>query len=58
MHFPLPSQEGVAEFKGKVVTISNYAGPARDYVRAMIEAIGARFEGAMSKATDFVVTAR
>ncbi|ORY87405.1 hypothetical protein BCR35DRAFT_302155 [Leucosporidium creatinivorum] len=57
LHYPLPSMTGLPEFKGKVITISNYAGPARDYVRAMIEALGARFEGAMSKTTDFVVTA-
>jgi len=39
------------------MTVSNYAGPARDYVRALIEALGARFEGTMSKATSFVVSA-
>jgi hypothetical protein len=58
LHYPLPTMDGIAEFRGKVITISNYAGPARDYVRSMIECLGAKFEGAMSKSTDFVVTAR
>ncbi|GAA5826527.1 hypothetical protein JCM11251_002412 [Rhodosporidiobolus azoricus] len=57
LHYPLPSLDGVAAFKDKVITVSNYAGPARDYVRAMIEVLGARFEGTMGKGTAFVVSA-
>ncbi|KAI5479354.1 BRCT domain protein Brc1 [Pseudohyphozyma bogoriensis] len=56
VHYPLP-QSRVPEFAGKVITISNYSGPARDYVRTLIESLGATFEGAMSKTTDYVVTA-
>lgn len=58
LHYPLPSTEGLSEFQGLIMTISNYAGPARDYVRALIEALGAKFEGAMSRTTSYVVTAR
>lgn len=65
MHYPLPTLDGLPEFalardRGEevVVTISNYAGPARDYVRAMVEVLGAKFEGTMSRNTSYVVSAR
>ncbi|SCV69657.1 BQ2448_1051 [Microbotryum intermedium] len=57
LHFPLPSLEGVPELRRQLFTISNYSGAARDYVRAMIEALGGTFDGAMCKQTKFVVTA-
>ncbi|GAA6060049.1 hypothetical protein JCM10212_001046 [Sporobolomyces blumeae] len=57
LHYPLPSRDGVPGFHGKVITVSNYAGPARDYVRSLIEVLGAKFEGTMAKNTDFVVSA-
>ncbi|GAA5844402.1 hypothetical protein JCM9279_006288 [Rhodotorula babjevae] len=59
LHYPLPSTHGLPAWRNKdvVMTVSNYAGPARDYVRAMIEALGARFEGTMSKGTSYVVSA-
>jgi len=59
LHYPLPSLHGLAAWRGQdvVMTVSNYAGPARDYVRAVIEALGARFEGTMSKGTSYVVSA-
>lgn len=69
LHYPLPSQTGIPGWKrasddgqsdGKkkdiIVTVSNYAGPARDYVRALIDCTGAKFEGSMTKSTDYVVT--
>ncbi|GAA6032673.1 hypothetical protein JCM8097_004873 [Rhodosporidiobolus ruineniae] len=58
LHYPLPSLSGVPAFRDKFLTVSNYAGPARDYVRAMIEVLGGTFEGTMSKGhTSFVVSA-
>ncbi|GAA5900179.1 hypothetical protein JCM8208_002041 [Rhodotorula glutinis] len=59
LHYPLPSMHGLSAWRGHdvVMTVSNYAGPARDYVRALIEALGARFEGTMSKGTSYVVSA-
>ncbi|GAA5854065.1 hypothetical protein JCM8547_008212 [Rhodosporidiobolus lusitaniae] len=57
LHYPLPSLDGVPEMRSKVITVSNYAGPARDYVRAMIEVLGAKFEGTMGRQTDYVVSA-
>ncbi|GAA5971064.1 hypothetical protein JCM11641_004129 [Rhodosporidiobolus odoratus] len=57
LHYPLPSLDGVPAFRGKTITVSNYAGPARDYVRAMIEVLGGKFEGTMGRGTDFVVSA-
>ncbi|GAA5866988.1 hypothetical protein JCM1840_005932 [Sporobolomyces johnsonii] len=57
LHYPLPSRHGVDDFRDKVITVSNYAGPARDYVRALIETLGAKFEGTMGRATSFVVSA-
>lgn len=58
LHYPLPSTDGVPDFVGKTITITNYVGAARDYVRTMVESLGATFEGSMSKATHYVVTAR
>ncbi|GAA6003002.1 hypothetical protein JCM10207_001937 [Rhodosporidiobolus poonsookiae] len=57
LHYPLPSLAGVPDFKGKTLTVSNYAGPGRDYVRALIETLGGTFTGTMDKATAFVVSA-
>ncbi|GAA6048438.1 hypothetical protein JCM3770_003757 [Rhodotorula araucariae] len=59
LHYPLPSLHGLPAWRGEniVMTVSNYAGPARDYVRALVEALGARFEGTMTKTTNYVVTA-
>ncbi|KAL8291971.1 hypothetical protein RQP46_001437 [Phenoliferia psychrophenolica] len=56
LHYPLPPGV-VPGFKDLTITISNYSGPARDYVRTMIESLGGTFEGAMSKKTGYVVTA-
>lgn len=56
LHYPLPPGP-VPQFVNLLVTISNYSGPARDYVRTMIESLGGAFEGAMSKKTRYVVTA-
>ncbi|KAM0789281.1 hypothetical protein ACM66B_000121 [Microbotryomycetes sp. NB124-2] len=57
LHYPLPSTEGLPEFKDKVITVSNYAGSARDYVRTMIESLGAKFDGTLTRTTNYVVTA-
>ncbi|BGP00180.1 regulator of Ty1 Transposition [Rhodotorula toruloides] len=65
LHYPLPSLSGIPEWSsastdGKkrdiIVTVSNYSGPARDYVRALIDCTGAKFEGSMTKSTDYVIT--
>jgi hypothetical protein len=57
LHYPLPPDK-VPTFVGWTLTISNYSGPARDYVRALIECLGGVFDGSMSKNTAFVVTPR
>ncbi|GAA5969116.1 hypothetical protein JCM3765_002184 [Sporobolomyces pararoseus] len=56
IHYPPPSQKGVLEFKSKIITVSNYTGLAREYVRTLIELLGAKYEGTMSRQTDFVIT--
>ncbi|KAK4701222.1 hypothetical protein P7C70_g5012, partial [Phenoliferia sp. Uapishka_3] len=56
LHYPLP-RGPVSGFENMTITISNYSGPARDYVRTMIESLGGQFDGAMSKKTDVVITA-
>lgn len=58
LHYPIPSLEGVPEFLNMTMTITNYVGAARDYVRTMIESLGATFEGTMTKQTSYVLTAR
>lgn len=57
VHYPPPSRDGVPEFRDKTITVSNYTGLAREYVRTLIELLGAKYEGTMGKTTDFVVTA-
>ncbi|KAK4057178.1 regulator of Ty1 Transposition [Microbotryomycetes sp. JL221] len=57
LHFPLPSTKGIQQFKGKLFTVSNYAASARDYVRTLIELLGGKFDGTLSRTTDYVVTA-
>ncbi|GAA5936722.1 uncharacterized protein JCM15063_001967 [Sporobolomyces koalae] len=57
VHYPPPSRFGVPEFKGKIITVSNYTGLAREYVRSLIELLGATYQGTMARTTNFVVTA-
>lgn len=62
-YYPVPSTEGLPDWPlsnlgGKpVMTVSNYAGESRDYVRTLIELLGGTFEGTMTKQTDYVVSA-
>ncbi|KAK4051346.1 regulator of Ty1 Transposition [Microbotryomycetes sp. JL201] len=58
MHYPLPTTAGLPAFTDKIITVSNYAGSARDYVRTMIESLGAKFDGTLTRTTSYVVTAR
>jgi hypothetical protein len=57
IHYPPPSSDGVSGFRGKTITVSNYTGLAREYVRTLIELLGATYEGTMGRNTDYVVTA-
>ncbi|GAA6018796.1 hypothetical protein JCM11491_003452 [Sporobolomyces phaffii] len=57
VHYPPPSRDGVAGFRTKVITVSNYTGLAREYVRTLVETLGAKYEGTMGRQTDYVVTA-
>lgn len=56
IHYPLPPGE-IEKFKNLTITITNYTGAAREYVRALIVSVGARFDGAMSRHTHYVITA-
>lgn len=62
-YYPVPSVTGLPDWPQRirgtppVMTVSNYAAEARDYVRTLIELLGARFEGTMTKSTDYVVSA-
>lgn len=57
IHYPLPPGE-IPEFKNVTITITNYAGSAREYIRILIQSLGATFDGAMSRHTNYVITAR
>lgn len=57
LHYPLPPTP-ISGFEKLEITISNYNGSSRDYVRTMIELMGAKFSGSMSKTTTHVITAR
>lgn len=57
LHYPRPAQP-IPGFDRFEMTISNYTSSARDYVRTMIESMGATFTGSMSKSTTQVITAR
>lgn len=58
LHYPTPHTPIPGIDSKMVITISNYAGPAREYIRTLISTLGATFDGSMSKHTDFVITAR
>lgn len=56
LHYPLPVGP-VPGFENCLMTISNYAGLTRDYVRTLIETCGSKFDGSMTKNTSYVVSA-
>ena len=48
LHYPWP-QTAIPEFGSYSLTVSGYAGSSREYVKKMIELLGATFEGTMTK---------
>lgn len=57
LHYPWP-RTTVPTFSSYIITISGYAGATRDAIKKMIEIMGARFEGNMTKGkTTHVISA-
>lgn len=57
LHYPWPKTP-LVDFADCIVTISGYAGSTRDALKRMIELLGARFEGNMTKGkTTHVISA-
>ncbi|EJU02865.1 BRCT domain-containing protein, partial [Dacryopinax primogenitus] len=54
MHFPHPKGP-CGNFATYEMTVTNYTGPARDYVKLLIEALGAKFTPTMSGSTTHVI---
>ncbi|KZO94007.1 hypothetical protein CALVIDRAFT_501980 [Calocera viscosa TUFC12733] len=54
MHFPHPKGH-CGHFDQYEITVTNYTGPARDYVKLLIETLGAKFTPTMSGSTTHVV---
>lgn len=48
LHYPWP-KASIPGFEKNIVTVSGYAGSAREAIKRMIELLGGRFEGTMTK---------
>ncbi|KOS17383.1 BRCT-containing protein 1 [Escovopsis weberi] len=57
LHYPVP-RDGLPEFKGLRITVSNYGGEARTYLENLITACGAEFTKTMKADNTHLVTAR
>ena len=57
LHYPWPKTP-LPNFQKNIITVSGYTGPARDALKKMIELMGGKFEGNMTKGrTTHVVSA-
>ncbi|KZT58377.1 hypothetical protein CALCODRAFT_482469 [Calocera cornea HHB12733] len=54
MHFPHPKGH-CGNFDKHEITVTNYTGPARDYVKQLIETLGGKFTPTMSGSTTLVI---
>ncbi|KAI1454449.1 BRCT domain-containing protein [Annulohypoxylon moriforme] len=57
LHYPIP-RDGIPEFKGAKITVSNYGGEARIYLENLIIAAGAEFTKTMKADNTHLITAR
>lgn len=57
LHYPVP-KNGIAGFKGKRITISNYGGEARIYLENLVKACGAEYTRTMNPENTHLITAR
>ncbi|KAG8951559.1 hypothetical protein FRC04_005845 [Tulasnella sp. 424] len=55
-HFPIPIHK-IKDFDKYEITVTNYTGDARDYLKNLIDAVGAKFSATMSKANTHVIAA-
>ncbi|KAF9263292.1 hypothetical protein L218DRAFT_340370 [Marasmius fiardii PR-910] len=56
LHYPFPSKP-IENFTSHQITISNYTGEAREYLKRLIAAMGARFTPTMSNRNTVLVAA-
>ncbi|KAJ1892261.1 regulator of Ty1 Transposition [Kickxella alabastrina] len=56
LHYPLPPT-AVPGMERLVVSVSNYTGAARDYIRMLVVAMGGRYTGQLTRANTTLVTA-
>ncbi|KAI0029197.1 hypothetical protein K488DRAFT_56969 [Vararia minispora EC-137] len=54
LHFPIP-RKPIENFDQHEITITNYTGPSREYVKRLIDIMGARFTASMSGKNTVVV---
>ncbi|KIY43340.1 hypothetical protein FISHEDRAFT_78219 [Fistulina hepatica ATCC 64428] len=58
LHYPVPSpRRSIGGFKGVEITISNYTGEARDYVKRLLTLLGVTFTPTMRSGTHVLVAA-
>ncbi|KAG8932273.1 hypothetical protein FRC01_014804, partial [Tulasnella sp. 417] len=55
-HFPIPNSK-IKDFDKYEITVTNYTGESRDYLRNLIDAVGGTFSATMSKANTHVIAA-
>lgn len=56
LHYPIP-HGGLPEFRGDIITVSNYTGEARSYLEKLIIALGATFTRNMRPENTHLITA-
>ncbi|PBK74517.1 hypothetical protein ARMSODRAFT_952169 [Armillaria solidipes] len=56
LHYPIP-RKPVEGFSSHIITITNYTGETRDYLKKLIDAMGASFTANMSGANTVVIAA-
>ncbi|TFK48096.1 hypothetical protein OE88DRAFT_1685439 [Heliocybe sulcata] len=56
LHFPIP-KDPIPGFSSHIITITNYTGEARDYIRKLIMTMGGSFTPSMSNANTVVIAA-
>ncbi|EIN14740.1 hypothetical protein PUNSTDRAFT_140961 [Punctularia strigosozonata HHB-11173 SS5] len=56
LHFPVPRVK-IEGFERQIVTITNYTGPAREYLKKLVELMGGTFTPSMSTKNTAVIAA-
>ncbi|KAJ8468323.1 hypothetical protein ONZ45_g17284 [Pleurotus djamor] len=56
LHYPIP-RRGIEGFTSHVISVTNYTGEAREYLKRLIEAMGAKFTASMTGSNTVLIAA-